>query len=159
MRDSFWCRITYAIVRAIGGDNCPSNQSVKKSATSNMKKYKNLKSFAHNFVHSFLSFTNFVDNGYVIDDLLEAARKFPVSIAWLPELKVSPSRDLLSDRVHHSIAHFQSWLPQHARNHDVNLENVRELRLEIFKLPSYQLRCDSVIIDDRGKENRQSISF
>jgi hypothetical protein len=124
-----------------------------------MKDYKNLKSFAHNFVHSFVSLTNFVDSGYIIDDLREAARKFPVSITWLPEVRVLPNQSELSQRVLKSIAYFQSWLPQHAKHHDVNLDHVREFRLDIYKLPSYQLRCDSVLIDDRGKEIRQPVYF
>ncbi len=122
-------------------------------------KYKNLKAFAHNFIHSFVSFTNYVDEGYVIDDLRVAVRKMPITIAWLPELVVSPSRDLVSPRVLNSMTHFQAWLPEHARHHEIELGHVREFRLEMYRLPNYQLRCDSVLVDDRGKEHRQSVSF
>ena len=122
-------------------------------------KYKNVNSFAHNFIHSFVSFTNYVDGGYVIDDLRKAARKTPISISWLPVLKVSPSHELVSNRVIESITHFQSWLPQHAEHHEIELEHIRELRLEMYLLPSYQLRCDAVLVDDRNKEHRQQVLF
>jgi hypothetical protein len=122
-------------------------------------KYKNVDSFAHNFVHSFVSSTNYVDGGYIIDDLREAARKMPISISWLPVPKVSPSQELLSNRVIKSIAYFQSWLPQHAEHHEIQLEHIRELRLEMYLLPSYQLRCESVLVDDRDKEHRQQVLF
>jgi hypothetical protein len=123
-------------------------------------KYKNLKSFAHNFVHSFVSFTNYFDDGYVIDDLREAARKpheGPISINWIPE--TLPNKELLSERVLNSISHFRSWLPEHAKNHEVELEHVREFRLEIYRLSSHQLRIDAVIVDDRSHEHRQSVQF
>ncbi len=37
-------------------------------------KYHVLKSIAHSFSHSFVSFTNYVDDGYVIDDFRQLAR-------------------------------------------------------------------------------------
>jgi hypothetical protein len=125
-------------------------------------KYKNLRSFAHNFIHSFLSYSNYVDDVHVVEDLQQVARETTegvISIAWLPELKVSPKLELFSPRVLKSAAVFQFWLPEHARKHGVQLEHIRELRLEMYRLPSHQLRCDSVIVDDRECEHRQLVAF
>lgn len=123
-------------------------------------KYKNLRSFAHNFTHSFVSLTNYCDDGYVIDDLREAARgphEGPVSISWIPEKL--PNKALLSKRVLNSISYFRAWLPKHAKNHEVKLEHIKEFRLEVYRLTSHQLRCDAVIVDDRNHEHRQSVQF
>lgn len=45
-------------------------------------KYKVLKSIAHNLSHSFVSYTNYFDDGYVVDDLLLLARSAKKSYYW-----------------------------------------------------------------------------
>ena len=37
-------------------------------------KYKLIKSMAHNWTHSFMSNMNYVDNGYVFEDMYQLAR-------------------------------------------------------------------------------------
>src|SRR5438046_292404 len=75
--------------------------------TASLMKYRNLKSIAHNFTHSFVSFMNYVDDGYVIDDLLEVARNGkPISIQWIPDSRPDMS---LPPRVLLSIAERKSW--------------------------------------------------
>ena len=96
-------------------------------------KYKNLKSFAHNFTHSFVSYTNYVDGGFVIDDLHEVARsryEGPLRIYWIPEHKSNVER--LSDRVEKSIHYFRNWLPEHAENHDVDISSIQEFTWRCF---------------------------
>ena len=51
-------------------------------------KYKILKSIAHKFSHSFVRYMNYVDDGCVVDDLLQLARKANgerISIHWIPD--------------------------------------------------------------------------
>ena len=123
-------------------------------------KYKNLDSFAHNFNHSFLSLTNYVDDGYIIDDLHESARQKydgPLTIYWIPAS--DETTVALPSRVQRSIAHFRNWMPVHAQRHGVSLDAIRSFRLEMFRLPSHQLRFDSVLVDDRGQEHRKRIQF
>ena len=72
-------------------------------------KYKILKSIAHNFSHSFVSYTNYIDNGPVIDDLLKLVRKADgerISIQWIPE---SPLEGHWPPRVLESIASYREW--------------------------------------------------
>jgi hypothetical protein len=79
-------------------------------------KYKILKSVAHNFSHSFVSYMNYVDHGYVIDDLLQLARKANgqrISIRWIPD---SAGQQVLTPRVLRSIAYHKEWLPKHIQN-------------------------------------------
>ena len=74
-------------------------------------KYKLLKSIAHNFSHSFVGYTNYFDDGHVVDDLLQLARKANgerISIQWIPESKVDC---LWPPRVLESIEHYKKWLP------------------------------------------------
>lgn len=40
-------------------------------------KYRILKSVAHNFSHSFVSYMNYFDDDYVIEDLLQIVRETP----------------------------------------------------------------------------------
>ncbi|MEP6819663.1 MAG: hypothetical protein ABJA18_09025 [bacterium] len=76
-----------------------------------MMKYRDLKSIAHNFSHSFVSLMNYVDDGYVIDDLLQVARDANgerVSIQWIPD---APPPSFLPPRVLKSIFDRNTWLP------------------------------------------------
>jgi hypothetical protein len=91
-------------------------------------KYKILKSIAHNFSHSLVSYTNYFDDGYVVDDLLQLARKAKgerISIQWIPN---TPIQSALTPRVLKSIAHYKEWLPKHIQNSDASVEAIREFR-------------------------------
>lgn len=123
-------------------------------------KYRNLRSFAHNHVHSFVSYTNYFDSGYVIDDVLAEARfpnEGPVLIHWVPEL--ASNVKFQAQRVYKSIEHYRSTLPAHAARHNVDLGKIKEFRIEVYRMPSHQIRVDSLLIDDRGKEYRQIVSL
>src|SRR5262245_4457834 len=112
-------------------------------------KYKVLRSVAHNFSHSFLSFMNFVDNGYVIDDLLAAAREANgerVSVQWIPESQPPP----LSRRVLKSIVRYKEWLPEFVARSGADIAAVREFRTEIFLKSNKQVAAEAHLVDDRG---------
>ena len=59
-------------------------------------KYKVLKSIAHNFSHSFVGYTNYFDDGHVVDDLVQLARKTKAS-----ELAFTGSQNLRSKIIGH----------------------------------------------------------
>lgn len=123
-------------------------------------KYKNLKSFAHNHVHSFVSYMNYFDSGYVIDDILAAARSphdGPLLIHWIPEL--DSNVEFQARRVYKSIEHYRNALPAHAARHGLDLGIIKEFRMEIYRMSSHQIRIDSLLIDDRGKKYRQAVSY
>ena len=122
-------------------------------------KYKNIRSFAHNFTHSFISWENNVGGCLVIEDLKTIARGLSsgqrLVINWIPE---SSRTDLVfSPAVIKSIGYYRNWLPEHASHHDVDLACIRALRTEIYQKPNHQLAVESVAIDDRGKEYRISL--
>ena len=124
-----------------------------------MMKYKVLKSIAHNFSHSFVSYMNYFDDGYVVDDLLQLARKADgerISIHWIPE---SPIQRTLPPRVRKSIAHYKEWLPTHIQNAGASVEAIRELRTDIFLKPNKQVAVEAYLVDDRGRQHVSNVLF
>jgi len=123
-------------------------------------KYKAIKSMAHNFSHSFVSYMNYVDDGYVIDDLRECARNAKgkrISVQWLPESNVSWFT--FNRRIRKSIGQYKQWLPGHLRSHGVSPGMVAELRTDIFLAKNRQVHVESYARDSRGREYVQYVSY
>ena len=123
-------------------------------------KYKILKSIAHNFTHSFVSFNNYVDDGYVIDDLRALARKANgelVSIHWIPDSL--PQSPLLNTRILKSIAYWKGSLPDLVLRSGANIESINEFRTDIFLRPNRQIAVEAHLLDDRGKEHVCNVLF
>ena len=122
-------------------------------------KYSVLKSVAHNFSHSFVSYMNYVDDGYVIDDLRQLARKADgerISVHWIPD---STPQAHLPRRVLKSIANYKAWLPDHVRNSGASIEAIREFRTDIFLKSNKQIAVEAYLLDDRGKEYVCNVLF
>lgn len=123
-------------------------------------KYKNIRSLAHNFTHSFVSWENRVDDYVVIEGLKEVARHLSgerLVITWIPGNR--PSEYDFPPSIVTSIEGYRKWLPELAARHDIELDCISELRTEIFRKPNHQLSVESVAVDDRGKEYRSSVDF
>ena len=115
-------------------------------------KYKALKSAAHNFSHSFVSYMNYVDGAYIVEDLLQLARKAEgerISIQWIPD---TASEQRFPRRVQKSIASYKEWLPKHILNSGAEIDRIQEFRTEIFLKPNKQIAVQAFLIDDRGKK-------
>lgn len=122
-------------------------------------KYRVLKSIAHNFSHSFVSYTNYVDDGFVIDDLRHLARNANggrISIYWIPDSKAHKP---FPERVQKSISNYKSLLEKHFKNSGANLNAVREFQTDIFLKPNKQIAVEARLLDDRGKEHICNVSF
>jgi len=122
-------------------------------------KYKILKSIAHNFSHSFVSYMNYFDDGHVVDDLVQLARKANgerISIRWIPD---SPSDRAFPPRVMKSIAHYKEWLPQQVQNSGASVQAIREFRTDIFLKPNKQIAVEAYLVDDRGKKHICNVLF
>ena len=122
-------------------------------------KYKILKSVAHNFSHSFVSYMNYVDNGYIVDDLVNLARNANgerISIHWIP---ATETQQFLTRRVLKSIAIHREWLPQHVQNSGARIDVIREFRTDIFLKPNNQVAVQAYLLDDRGKEHVCDVRF
>jgi len=122
-------------------------------------KYRILNSVAHNFTHSFVSLMNYVDDGYVIDDLLQVARDANggrISIQWIPD---SPPPSSLPPRVLKSIAHRKTWLPSHVASSGAHIAAIREFRTDIYLKSNKQIAVEAYLVDDRGKEHIAKVIF
>lgn len=122
-------------------------------------KYRVLKSIAHNFSHSFVSYMNYVDDGYVIDDLRQLARKANgerISIYWIPDSKIQQS---LPQGVLKSIVNYKSRLPKHFQDSGADLEMVQEFRTDIFLKSNKQIAVEARLLDDKNKEHICIVSF
>jgi len=122
-------------------------------------KYKILKSVAHNFSHSFVSYMNYVDNGHVVDDLLQLARKAGgerIRIQWIPDSAV---QNALPPRVQKSIANYKEWLPKFILNCGADINAIRDFRTEIFLKPNKQVAVQAHLVDNRGKEYVSDVFF
>jgi hypothetical protein len=122
-------------------------------------KYSVLKSIAHNFSHSFVSFMNYVDDGYVIDDLRQLARQANggrISIHWIPDSK---PQGPLPQRVLKSIANYKAWLPDLVSSSGASVGAIREFRTDIFLKRNKQIAVEAYLLDDRGKEHVCGVLF
>ena len=112
---------------------------------------------SHNFTHSFVSLMNYVDDGYVIDDLKNIARKSEgeiIRIEWLP--KNNTVLPIFTNRVKKSILNSIEWLPKHMEQHQVNEDMVSEMRTDIcFKKNVFFI--NAYLKDIRGKEYENSV--
>jgi len=102
---------------------------------------------------------NYVDDGYVIDDLRQLARKANgerISIHWIPE---SNHQAPLPQRVLKSITHYKAWLPDLVSSSGASVGMIREFRTDIFLKPNKQIAVEAYLVDDRGKEYICNVSF
>jgi hypothetical protein len=114
-------------------------------------KYKILKSIAHNFSHSFVGYTNYVDDGHVIDDLLQLARNASgerIRIQWIPETAIKAAWPA---RVRKSISHYREWFPNHVQNSGGSIDAIREFRTDIYLKPN-KLDCSGGVPDRQSRQ-------
>jgi len=89
-------------------------------------KYKNINSAIHNFGHSFVSLMNYVDNGYIIDELnVIHSRGYDIKLNWLTR-EFQPS-ELLSDRLKKSIDYWGNDLEHSLLSQNVELKKLYSL--------------------------------
>lgn len=110
-------------------------------------KYKNIYSAIHNFGASFTSLMNYVDDGYVIDDLQDIHnRGLDIKIDWLKQ-EFSPG-DQANERIMHSIAQMGFELKAYLFRENVDVYRLSSLS---FFWPA-KGRKYMLAVDDREKE-------
>lgn len=109
-------------------------------------KYKNISAAIHNFGHSFTSLVNYVEDGYVIDELSNIhAKGHEIQINWLNG-QFQPSV-LASPRITKSIEYWRASLAEHLQRHNIAPAAIAELRF-VWPTPG---RKYMAAVDDRGK--------
>ena len=123
-------------------------------------KYKNIKAMSHNFAHSFLSYMNYVDDGYVVDDLIENARsKKPEEKMIVQFIPHDSKKDLVfNERIKKSMGYYREPFPKHCASHEVDLEAIKLLQVQIVKNPSHQTLAYFFTVDDNGKKYEQYVT-
>ena len=112
-------------------------------------KYKRIPAAIHNFGDSFLSFMNYLDNGYVIDDLEAVHREGKdIEIDWLTG--TFEPQDGMTQRVATSVELHRNRLAGQLASEGVDVARLSQVRLV---WPAGQRRS-MVAIDDRGREHR-----
>ncbi len=110
-------------------------------------KYKNIYSAIHNFGDSYISFINYTEDGYVIDDLLEIHRKgIDIELNWLAR-DFQPI-ELATKGILKSIRDWSNHLKDHLASENVEIKRLSSL---YFIWPAKE-RKFMVATDDRGKE-------
>lgn len=115
-------------------------------------RYKHFKPLVHNFSHSFMGGCNYVDDGFVFEDLITLARSrrgAPVIIQWWPQTAAHDPE--LSDRVLKSIGYYQIWLHKLAQNLACSLPNLHDYRTEIFLTIRRSVAVRAIAHDDKGR--------
>lgn len=115
------------------------------------RKYKVLKSFAHNFSHSFVSLTNYADDGYVIDDIRRIVRERPdhrITIDWLSEALTTTD---LTPRIEKSVRAYRNSFIRNVHQAGALLSSIHQFRTDIYLAKNYQMAVDGVLTDNRGR--------
>ncbi len=115
-------------------------------------KYKNINAAIHNFGDSFLSDMNFVDRGYVFDDLILINEKgHDIFIDWI-QMKFYPESEF-NDRIRESLIEYKEMLAEVFSSLKVDFDRLVALN---FQWPAGQHRFMEAI-DDRGKYYKMHI--
>lgn len=116
---------------------------------------------SHNFAHSFLSYMNYVDDGYVVDDLLKYARsKKPDDKMIVQFIPHDPKKDsVFNERIRKSMSYYREHFPKHCISHKIDLGAIKLLQIQMVKNPSHQILGYVFTVDDNGKEYEQYVSF
>ncbi|UTW59391.1 hypothetical protein KFE96_03520 [Kordiimonas sp. SCSIO 12603] len=118
-------------------------------------KLKNIKSFSHNFTHSFVSYNNYIDDGFVMRDLAKLARANQgeaICIDWLSE------EPPFCGRIAKSIKLWKKRMPELLKSHNITLDCIFALRTEVRVMPNYEVSVLAFAKDINGKEYQSLIS-
>ena len=97
-----------------------------------------------------MSFTNYVDDGYVIDDLRVLVREVgKVEVQWIPET-VAPAN--FTPRLVKSIKYWRNNLPDLVKSMGSDVALIQEFRTEVRLKENHQIAVEGVLTDDRGRE-------
>jgi hypothetical protein len=139
--------VFHASVRQVRGNRI----SRASRSASLFVKYKHIPSMLHNFGHSFVSLTNYVDDEYAIDLLPALLRGVPDRYLQIrfPSMRTLPDVEIGST-LRKSVAAWAEWLPEHMASHGIAAEALPEIARLLF-LDAHGLRCRVSATDDRGK--------
>lgn len=109
---------------------------------------------AHNWSHSFMSGMNYVDAGFVFEDVYEVARARrgeKVTIHWIP----ATTEELFGfpPRVRKCVLAYRAGLHEHLERHRIDVVALLEFRTEVYVAENFRRYVRSFALDDRKKEH------
>jgi hypothetical protein len=118
-------------------------------------KYKRIDSALHNFAHSFLSFNNYVDDEFVLDELHSTLRSSGDVVINFSTGAVEPTA-AATPRVRRSLEYWQAGLGDHLRSQQVDPDRVRDVLLHLrLTRQGYEHTVEAT--DDRGTMHRVAV--
>ena len=121
--------------------------------TGRQPKYKVLKSFAHNFSHSYAGW-----NGNEVEEIKQIVRDrsdHRVVLDWLRESAMDQG---FSPKVVTSLGQHRTNIIRAVHQIGALLWTISEFRTEIYLLPNHQMAVDGVIVDNKGNKHTARIN-
>jgi hypothetical protein len=116
-------------------------------------KYKNILSAIHNFGHSFLSYENYVDSDFVIDELNKISGKnYDIKIDW--KTKEFQPKNMITDRINKSIGFWYNNIDDHFHSQNVEFDSLKSFQL----IWNNGEKPKVIATDDRGKFYEKEIT-
>ena len=109
---------------------------------------------AHNWSHSFMSCMNYLDGGFVFEDVYQMARERrgeQVTINWIP----ATSEELFGfpPRVRNCVLAYRIGLAEYLRRHSIDVAALIEFRTEVYVTENFRMYVRAYVLDSRKKEH------
>lgn len=101
-----------------------------------------------------MSRMNYVDAGFVFEDVYEMARArrgAKVTINWIPATTEELFR--FSPRVRKCVIAYRACLHEHLKRHRIDVVALIEFRTEVYVAENFRMYVCSYVLDDRNKEH------
>ncbi|EHR0803243.1 hypothetical protein KS868_004573 [Vibrio parahaemolyticus] len=115
-------------------------------------KLKNIKGVAKNFTLSFFSGENYIDGGFVRDDIFKLANLKAgdlVRISWIPTKDEELFK--LTPRLRKTVLAYRKWLPKLCESHSLPIECFEEFYISAYRADNHQVYVEAVVVDLNGK--------
>ena len=123
-----------------------------------MPGYKRLKAAAQNYIHSFLSAMNFVDNEYISFEIKRSCLNSKSKTDELDMMDIRKSDPIfLTGRILKSFEYYKTMLADQVRKQKGDPEKIVELKVRLTKDKKYGLTYTGHMIDDRGKKTELKV--
>ena len=97
-----------------------------------MASHKTLKSVSHNFMHSFTSLMNYINDDYFLGHLLKQARKTKCNKFTVDILNnIAEPTELLTNQIKSSIEHWNKWFPTFVESSGSTMDFVSSAKMTI----------------------------
>lgn len=124
----------------------------------NMRKYKVLKSIAHNLAHSYFSLMNYIDDDYVLEHLFKVCKetgvyKFTIDVI---NMEIEPGF-FMTETINKTLPGLKDRAEKLLQPEQFTLNEMTSFKLHIKYYNNRVYDLMSVIVDDMGKEHSATV--